>query len=87
MGLRAEARCLQGASVSRWCRFVSRRGNEIKRFTDLSACIAKELEVKDAVLDGKSARLMATAGPPLRFDETAMQGRLLRLRHSLAEWP
>jgi ATP-dependent DNA ligase len=47
------------------CRFISRRGNEMKRFTDLATCIAKELKVTDAVLDGKSLPLMAMAG--LRF--------------------
>src|SRR5262245_123464 len=34
-------------------RFVSRNGNEMKRFADLAALIAKELKVKDAVLDGE----------------------------------
>jgi hypothetical protein len=46
------------------CRLISRRGNEMNRFTDLSAGIAKELKVTDASWTGKSARLMATAGPP-----------------------
>ena len=45
------------------CRFISRRGNEMKRFTDLSACIAKELKFTDAVLDGEVCALDATAGP------------------------
>jgi ATP-dependent DNA ligase len=31
------------------CRLISRRGNEMKRFADLCACIAKELKVKDAI--------------------------------------
>ena len=31
------------------CRLISRRGNEMKRFGDLCACIAKELKVKDAI--------------------------------------
>jgi len=35
------------------CRFVSRNGNEMKRFADLAALIAKELKVKEAVLDGE----------------------------------
>jgi len=30
------------------CRLISRRGNVMKRFNDLAACIAKELKVKDA---------------------------------------
>jgi bifunctional non-homologous end joining protein LigD len=41
----------------RQCRFVSRRGNEMKRFDDLAAIIAKELRVKDAVLDGEIVAL------------------------------
>jgi bifunctional non-homologous end joining protein LigD len=49
------------------CRFVSRRGNEMKRFADLSACIAKELRVKDAVLDGEIVAL-DRAGRPAFYD-------------------
>lgn len=45
------------------CRFVSRRGNEMKRFNELAAFITKEPKVKDAVLDGKVVALMAPAGP------------------------
>jgi bifunctional non-homologous end joining protein LigD len=49
------------------CRLISRRGNEIKRFADLSACIAKELRVKDAVLDGEIVALDG-AGRPAFYD-------------------
>lgn len=45
------------------CRLVSRRGNEMKRFSDLSACIAKELKVKDAVLDGELCALDGDGKP------------------------
>ena len=45
------------------CRLVSRRGNEMKRFSDLSSCVAKELKVTDAILDGEIVALMAPAGP------------------------
>jgi len=45
------------------CRFISRRGNEMKRFNDLSACIAKELKVTDAVLDGELCALDGSGGP------------------------
>jgi len=39
------------------CCFVSRRGNEMKRFNDLSGSIAKELKVTDAILDGEIVAL------------------------------
>ena len=45
------------------CRLVSRRGNEMKRFNDLSACIAKELKVKDAVMDGEIVALDSSGRP------------------------
>jgi len=45
------------------CRFICRRGNEMKRFNDLSACIAKELKVTDAVLDGELCALDGSGGP------------------------
>ena len=45
------------------CRLISRRGNEMKRFTDLSACIAKELKVKDAILDGEIVALDGSGRP------------------------
>jgi bifunctional non-homologous end joining protein LigD len=45
------------------CRLISRRGNEMKRFSDLAACIAKELKVKDAVLDGEIVALDGTGRP------------------------
>ena len=35
------------------CRFVSRKGNEMKRFEQLSSPIGKALKVKSAVLDVK----------------------------------
>jgi bifunctional non-homologous end joining protein LigD len=35
------------------CRFVSRKGNAMKQFEQLSAAIGKALKVKSAVLDGE----------------------------------
>jgi ATP-dependent DNA ligase len=35
------------------CRFVFRKGNEMKRFEDLCSAIAKEVKVKNAVFDVK----------------------------------
>jgi bifunctional non-homologous end joining protein LigD len=35
----------------------------MKRFNDLSACIAKELKVTDAVLDGELCALDGSGGP------------------------
>jgi ATP-dependent DNA ligase len=45
------------------CRLISRRGNEMKRFADLSACIGRELKVTDAVLDGEIVALDASGRP------------------------
>ena len=45
------------------CRLVSRRGNEMKRFNDLSACIAEELKVANAVLDGEIVALDGNGRP------------------------
>ena len=45
------------------CRLFSRRGNEMKRFNDLSACIAKELKVTNAVLDGELCALDGDGRP------------------------
>jgi bifunctional non-homologous end joining protein LigD len=39
------------------CRFVSRKGNEMKRFEQLSSAIGKALKVKSAVLDGEIVAL------------------------------
>lgn len=47
------------------CRLISRRGNEMNRFTDLSAGIAKELKVTDAVLDGEVCALDGDGRPAL----------------------
>ena len=49
------------------CRLVSRRGNEMKRFSDLAACIAKELKVKEAILDGEIVAL-DSGGMPAFYD-------------------
>ena len=49
------------------CRLVSRRSNEMKRFGELAACIAKEIKVKDAVLDGEVCALDGT-GKPAFYD-------------------
>jgi len=56
------------------CRFVSRRGNEMKRFADLASCIAKELKVSDAVLDGKIVALDGE-GRPAFYDLMKRQCR------------
>jgi bifunctional non-homologous end joining protein LigD len=45
------------------CRFVSRKGNEMKRFEDLSAAIKKELKIKTAVLDGEIVALDESGMP------------------------
>ena len=45
------------------CRFVSRRGNGMKRFADLAALIGKQLKVKDAVLYGEIVALDGTGKP------------------------
>jgi bifunctional non-homologous end joining protein LigD len=39
------------------CRFVSRKGNEMKRFEQLSSAIGKAVKVKSAVLDGEIVAL------------------------------
>ena len=57
-GFRALAYLQQG----KW-RFVLRRGNEMKRFDELAALIAKELRVKNAVLDGEIVALDADGMP------------------------
>src|SRR5262245_29009074 len=49
------------------CRFVSRNGNEMKRFADLAALIAKELKVKEAVLDGEIVAV-DESGRPAFYD-------------------
>ena len=49
------------------CRLIYRRGNEMKRFADLASCIAKELRVNDAVLDGEIVALDG-AGRPAFYD-------------------
>ena len=49
------------------CRLISRRGNQMKRFSDLAASIAKELKVKDAVLDGEIVALDSD-GMPAFYD-------------------
>jgi len=47
------------------CRLISRRGNQMKRFSDLAASIAKELKVKDA--DGEIVALDSD-GMPAFYD-------------------
>lgn len=68
------------------CRLVSRRGNEMKRFSDLSSCVAKELKVTDAILDGEIVALDG-AGRPTFYDlmKPQCQPVLLCLRHYLVE--
>src|SRR5262245_66648591 len=51
----------------RRCRFVSRRGNEMRRFSDLATWIAKEMKVKDVILDGEIVALDG-AGRPAFYD-------------------
>jgi bifunctional non-homologous end joining protein LigD len=45
------------------CRFVSRKGNEMKRFADLCSAIGKALKVKSAVLDGEIVALDESGMP------------------------
>lgn len=68
------------------CRLVSRRGNEMKRFTDLSACIAKELKFTDVVLDGEVCALDGD-GRPAFYDlmKRNCKSGLLRIRYYLVE--
>ena len=68
-------------------RLISRRGNEMKRFNDLSDSIAKELRAKDAILDGEIVTLDAAGVLFLQSHETAMPSRLLCVRYSLVERP
>src|SRR5215470_10432854 len=49
------------------CRLISRRGNEMKRFANLSNSIASELKVTDAVLDGEIVALDSD-GMPAFYD-------------------
>jgi hypothetical protein len=39
------------------CRFVSRKGNEMKRFEQLSSALGKALKVKSAISDGEIVAL------------------------------
>jgi bifunctional non-homologous end joining protein LigD len=57
-GFRALAYVDQGR-----CRFVSRKGNEMKRFEQLSSAIGKVLKVKSAVLDGEIVALDESGMP------------------------
>jgi bifunctional non-homologous end joining protein LigD len=45
------------------CRFVSRKGNEMKRFEQLSNAIRKAFKVKSAVLDGEIVALDGSGLP------------------------
>jgi bifunctional non-homologous end joining protein LigD len=58
------------------CRFVSRKGNEMKRFEDLSAAIRKQIKIKTAVLDGEIVA-MDESGMPAFY-------RLLRRKRQAA---
>jgi hypothetical protein len=68
--------------------FQHRRGNEMKRFTDLSACIATELKVTDAVLDTEVCALDGD-GRPAFYDlmKRQFQAVYYVFEYSLAEWP
>jgi ATP dependent DNA ligase domain len=57
-GFRALAYIDQGR-----CRLISRKGNEMKRFEDLSAAIRRALKVKTAVLDGEIVALDESGMP------------------------
>jgi bifunctional non-homologous end joining protein LigD len=46
------------------CRFVSRKGNEMKRFDDLCSALPKEIKVRSAVLDGEVVALDERTGKP-----------------------
>jgi bifunctional non-homologous end joining protein LigD len=59
------------------CRLVSRRGNEMKRFGDLAAALAKELKIKDAILDGEICAV-GSDGKPAFYD-------LMKRRYYLVE--
>jgi bifunctional non-homologous end joining protein LigD len=61
-GFRALAYIDQGR-----CRLVSRNGNEMKRFEDVSAALGKELKVDNAVLDGEVAAV-DESGMPAFYD-------------------
>jgi bifunctional non-homologous end joining protein LigD len=58
------------------CRFVSRKGNEMKRFDDLCAAIRKQLKIKSAVLDGEIVALDESGMPA--FDLLWLNGEDLR---------
>jgi bifunctional non-homologous end joining protein LigD len=45
------------------CQLVSRNGNEMKRFEDVSASLGKELKVRTAVLDGEIAAVDESGTP------------------------
>jgi ATP-dependent DNA ligase len=49
------------------CRLISRRGNVMKRFNDLSTSVAKDLKVTDAILDGEIVAL-DSGGMPAFYD-------------------
>jgi bifunctional non-homologous end joining protein LigD len=49
------------------CRLISRRGNEMKRFKDLSELLAKDLKATSIILDGEIVALDGT-GKPAFYD-------------------
>ena len=49
------------------CRLISRRGNEMKRFKDLSELLAKDLKATSTILDGEIVALDGT-GKPAFYD-------------------
>jgi len=55
-------------------RFASRRGNEMRRSSDLAACGARELKVKDAILDGEMVAL-DSAGRPAFYELMKRNGQ------------
>lgn len=66
------------------CRLISRRGNEMKRFNDLSSLVAKDVKVSSAVLDGEIVALDGTGKPAFyNLMKRQCQAVLLCIRYSL----
>lgn len=65
--LAAEADADHGQVADGRCHFVSRKGNVMKRFEDLCSALARELKVKNAVLDGEVVAI-DESGMPAFYD-------------------
>ena len=46
------------------CKFVSKKGNDLKRFDDLCSALPKEVKARSAVLDGEVVALDQRTGKP-----------------------